>query len=193
MTKTVYAYAALDGKYIGERTLDDTDRSPISGAWQIPGNMTEVKPPAAKEGYDLYYRSGKWEQVERPKPLKPEPETLDELKAAKILEFKGRRDAEEVENIDYGGHPYDYDQKSRERIHIARQALQDSGKTDSTVVWTTADNNRMTLKVADFAAINSLAAQRSNKLHIKYNTLKERVNAAKTVKEVEKITWESEG
>ena len=67
MTKTVYAYAA-DGKYIGERTLDDTDRSPISGAWQIPGNMTEVKPPAAKEGYDLCYKGGKWEQIEIPKP-----------------------------------------------------------------------------------------------------------------------------
>ena len=72
MTKTVYAYAA-DGKYIGERTLDDTDRSPISGAWQIPGNMTETQPPAAKEGYDICWRDGKWEQVERPKPA-PEPE-----------------------------------------------------------------------------------------------------------------------
>ena len=68
-TKTVYAYAA-DGKYIGERTLDDTDRSPISGAWQIPGNMTEDAPPKAKEGYDLYWH-GKWEQVERPKPAQP--------------------------------------------------------------------------------------------------------------------------
>ena len=72
MTKIVYAYAA-DGKYVGERTLDDTDRSPISGAWQIPGNMTEVQPPAAKEGYDICWRGGKWEQVERPKPA-PEPE-----------------------------------------------------------------------------------------------------------------------
>ena len=72
MTKTVYAYAA-DGKYVGERTLDDTDRSPISGAWQIPGNMTETQPPAAKEGYDTYWRGGKWEQIERPKPT-PEPE-----------------------------------------------------------------------------------------------------------------------
>ena len=67
MTKIVYAYAT-DGKYIGERTLDDTDRSPISGAWQIPGNMTEDKPPAAKEGYDLYWCGGKWEQVDQPKP-----------------------------------------------------------------------------------------------------------------------------
>ena len=67
MRKTIYAYAA-DDKYIGERTLDDTDRSPISGAWQIPGNMTEDAPPAAKEGYDIYWRSGKWIQIERPKP-----------------------------------------------------------------------------------------------------------------------------
>lgn len=70
-TKTVYAYAA-DGKYIGERTLDNTDRSPVSGLWQIPGNMTEVQPPVTKEGYDIYWRSGKWELVERPKP-EPEP------------------------------------------------------------------------------------------------------------------------
>ena len=72
MTKKVYAYAE-GGKYLGERVLDDTDRSPISGAWQIPGNMTEDKPPAAKEGYDRYWRGGKWEQVERPKPA-PDPE-----------------------------------------------------------------------------------------------------------------------
>ena len=73
MTKTVYAYAADDGAYIGEQTLDDTDRSPISGAWQIPGNMTETKPPKAKEGYDAYWRGGKWTQVERPKNPDPEP------------------------------------------------------------------------------------------------------------------------
>jgi len=72
MTKTVYAYNS-DGKYIGDRTLDDTDRSPISGAWQIPAYMTEVQPPTAKEGYDLCWRDGKWTQVERPKP-EPEPE-----------------------------------------------------------------------------------------------------------------------
>ena len=72
MTKTVYAYAE-GGKYIGERVLDDTDRSPISGAWQIPGNMTETQPPTAKEGYDIYWHGDKWEQVERPKPA-PDPE-----------------------------------------------------------------------------------------------------------------------
>ena len=86
MTKIVYAYAA-DGKYIGERTLDDTDRSPISGAWQIPGNMTEVPPPVAKEGCDLYWRSGKWEQVERPKPA-PEPKPLTETEEAQEMDVQ---------------------------------------------------------------------------------------------------------
>lgn len=69
-TKTVYAYDG-SGKYIGERSLDDTDRSPISGAWQIPGNMTEVMPPKDKEGHALYYVAGKWEYREIPKPEAP--------------------------------------------------------------------------------------------------------------------------
>lgn len=73
MTKTVYEYDADDGAYIGEQTLDDSDRSPISGTWQIPGNMTEDKPPHPKEGYDLYWHGGKWAQVEKPKPPEPEP------------------------------------------------------------------------------------------------------------------------
>lgn len=77
-TKTVYAYAAEDGAYLGERTLDNTDRSPISGAWQIPGNMTETKPPAAKDGYDLYWQRGKWEQIERAKPEPEVPSVPDE-------------------------------------------------------------------------------------------------------------------
>ncbi|MGP1470951.1 MAG: DUF4376 domain-containing protein [Schwartzia sp. (in: firmicutes)] len=116
--------------------------------------------------------------------------TLDALKTEKLSEFKRRRDAEEVENITYNGHPYDYDQKSRERLHIARQALQDGGEAGASIVWTTADNERVTLTVADFAAINGLAAQRSNALHVRYNRLKERVNAAETAEDVGKIKWE---
>ena len=119
--------------------------------------------------------------------------TLDALKAEKLEQFKRQRDAEEVTNITYNGNPFDYDQKSRERLRIARQALQDSGNAAASIVWTTADNKRVTLTVADFAAINALAAQRSNALHVKYNALKERVNAAETAKDVEKIEWGAEG
>ena len=83
MTKTVYAYAE-GGKYLGERVLDDTDRSPISGAWQIPGNMTETQPPAAKEGYDICWGGGKWTQVERSKPT-PEPEPHEDTEPQEMV------------------------------------------------------------------------------------------------------------
>ena len=46
------------------------------------------------------------------------------------------------------------------------------------------------MTIADFAEVNSMAAYRSNQLHIKYNELKAEVNAAQTVEEVKAITWD---
>lgn len=83
---------------------------------------------------------------------------------------------------------FDYDDKSRDRLAIARQALTDAGGT-GTVVWTTADNQRVPLGVADFAAINGAAAERSNALHVLYNELKTQVNECETVEEVAAIVW----
>lgn len=64
-TKTVYAYNA-DGKLIGEKTLDHTDRSPISGRWQIPAQCTEIEPPVTKDGYDIIWTGDSWEYQEIP-------------------------------------------------------------------------------------------------------------------------------
>ena len=83
---------------------------------------------------------------------------------------------------------FDYDDKSRDRLAIARQALTDAGGT-GTIMWTTADNQRVPMGVVDFAAINGAAAVRSNALHVLYNDLKTQVNACETVEEVEAIVW----
>ena len=116
---------------------------------------------------------------------------LDDVKAAKISELKGIRGAKEVEPIQTDKGIFDYDDKSRDRLAIARQALTDAGGT-RTIMWTTADNQRVALGVADFAAINGAAAVRSNSLHVLYNELKEQVNACETVEEVEAIHWPEE-
>jgi hypothetical protein len=116
---------------------------------------------------------------------------LDDVKTAKISELKGIRDAKEVEPIQTDKGIFDYDDKSRDRLAIARQALTDAGGT-GTIMWTTADNQRVALGVADFAAINGAAAVRSNSLHVLYNELKEQVNACETVEEVEAIHWPEE-
>ena len=71
---------------------------------------------------------------------------------------------------------------------IARQSLADNPSVES-IVWTTADNQRVSMGIADFAAINGAAAVRSNALHIKYNGYKERVNAAMNASEVRAVVW----
>ena len=113
---------------------------------------------------------------------------LAEVKTAKINELKAIRDAKEVEPVQTNEGLFDYDDKSRDRLYIARQALEDAGGS-KTIVWTTADHQRVPLGVADFAAINGAAASRSNALHVLYNELKEQVNNCETVAEVEEITW----
>ena len=123
--------------------------------------------------------------VERPPYVAP----LEEVKAAKINELKGIRNSKEVEPIRTTKGLFDYDDKSRDRLQIARQALVDNDGVPY-IVWTTADNQRVSLEIEDFADINSAAAYRSNSLHIKYNELKEQVNACTTNEEVEAITWE---
>lgn len=134
-----------------------------------------------------YYTVEEWQK------LHPAPEpTLDEVKAAKIAELKSVRDMKEVEPVTTGNGIFDYDDKSRDRLQIARQALTDAGGA-GTIVWTTADNQRVPLAVSDFAAINGAAATRSNELHITYNELKQRVNAATTADEVKKIVWPEGG
>ena len=78
-TKLVYTYD--DGQYTGIKTLNYTDRSPISGAWQIPAGCTEMEPLAAKDGYDIIWNGTTWEYQEIPKePAPPEP-TAAERKA----------------------------------------------------------------------------------------------------------------
>ena len=188
-TKTVYGYDH-DGKYTHDLILDSTDKAPVTGEWLIPAGYTATKPPAEKEGFDRVWNGSKWEYIEIPEPPAPPEPTLDEAKAAKISELKMHRDTEEVEPIQTEKGIFDYDDKSRDRLSIARQALEDNGGKGE-ITWTTADNQRVPLGVSDFATINGAAATRSNALHIKYNELKDQVNACTTIDEVEAISWEA--
>ena len=112
-------------------------------------------------------------------------EPLEHAKLRYISAAKSYRDVQEVAAITYNGNDYDYDSKARERLGIARQALTDSNA--ESIEWTTAADTDVTLTVADFAAINSLAATRSNDLHVSYRATKEKLEAATTIEELEQI------
>ena len=118
----------------------------------------------------------------------PEP-SLDELKQAKINEFKLKRDSIEVEPISYQGYSFDYDSKARERINAAIIALELQGD-EATISWTTADNRDAIVTAADLRAIVAAVAVRSNLLHIAYRKAKAQVEAAGTAEEVRAICME---
>ena len=49
------------GYFIGESTLDESDKCKITGDWLIPGNSTEKEPLTEKEGYTIKFVNNEWE------------------------------------------------------------------------------------------------------------------------------------
>ncbi len=118
------------------------------------------------------------------------PLSLEEAKANKIALMKAERDNREVAFIDYKDITLDYDDKARERMRIAQQALEDNNIESQ--LWTCADNVQVPLTVQDFKNVNTLAAQRSGMLHVQYNKLKEYINSLTTIEEVDAVTFDTE-
>ena len=118
----------------------------------------------------------------------PEP-SLAEIKTNKLAELKSIRDTQEVADIQVNGYLYDYDEKARERINAAIIALDLTG---GTITWTLADNTDKEVSANDLRYVIAMVAQRSNVLHVKYRTLKERVENATTKEQVEAISWAEE-
>ena len=126
---------------------------------------------------------GQW-YVKGYAPLQP----LDQLKEEMVAAFKKFRNAEEVAPIGWNGSLYDYDSNSRERMRIKRQDIEDKGGTEK-ILWTLANNEKTEIGLDDFKGINSVAAERSEALHDKYNSLKAKVEAATSKEELENLVW----
>lgn len=113
---------------------------------------------------------------------------IEAVKAAKIAQLKRIRDTKELEPVEFDGSSFDFDSKSYERITAAIYALE-AQPAGATIAWTLADNTSRAVTAADLRGVIAVAAVRSDALHTQYRVLKEAVQAAQTVEEVEKITW----
>lgn len=118
----------------------------------------------------------------------PEEPSLDEVKETKIAEMKAERDYREVQDIEYNGNTYDYDEKSRERLSRAQQYLEDNGL--ESILWTCADNTFSLLSIEDFKNINTISATRSTELHEQYNKLKVYINGLSDIEQVKEVTFD---
>lgn len=121
--------------------------------------------------------------------IKKAKKELAIAKSNKINELKNHRDTEEVEPIEYNGNFFDYDDKARDRIKDAQEMLEG---TDISIDWTSANNTDVSLSYQDFKNIRKAVALRADTLHKKYRSLRELVDTATTVAEVEAIKWEEE-
>lgn len=116
-----------------------------------------------------------------------EEEPLENIKQRKIIELKRQRDTAEVEPIEYNGNSFDYDEKARDRINAAIIALSLQGEGAS-IDWTTADNQDVKVTANDLRMVIAAVAVRSNALHTAYRKAKEKVEAAQSKADIEKIT-----
>lgn len=216
--QTAYLYDEQTKEYKSEVNAQ-LDPLESEKAWQdiylLPANATWLK-PTPKDGYASVWNGESWDMLEdhrkqeywlpgdkygaparEMKELGALPEgakltaperTLDEAKLAKIVAFKAERDAEEVQPVEYKGNLYDYDDKSRDRINAAIIVLDAQGE-GANIAWTLADNSSVNVTANDLRMVIANVAIRSNDLHVKYRTLKEKILACKTVAKLEKIVW----
>ena len=188
-TKKVYIYSNNGNEYVGDFTLDESDKSP-SGRWNIPAYCTEVEPLEYKEGFLIVWNGTAWEYKEAPKePTELEP-TLVELKFLKFEEMKAERDYREVQAIEYNGKLIDYDAKSREHLNQARQYLEDNGL--ESILWPCANNKSLRLYIEDFKNINTISVTRSAALHEQYNRLIIYISRLTSADEVNAVTFDTD-
>lgn len=99
--KTVYAFHAATGQYLGPLELTADDLSPLEpGVYLMPGGCTDIAPPAASGSNRAIWTGDHWQLVEEPAsaiPPAPVPPTEEQaaqaLQAAIVSATQARLDA----------------------------------------------------------------------------------------------------
>ena len=82
------------GRLLKQVELDWRNRSPVSGAWQVPAQMTIVEPNIEKkDGYIRIYKDGKWGYVDKDDDskqpeIKPDPKPDEPTIAERIKKLE---------------------------------------------------------------------------------------------------------
>lgn len=154
---------------------------------QSYSSLYELSEALGKDGVFIPLSIGDESLTELGVTVTHEEEPLENIKQRKILMLKRQRDTAEVEPIEYNGNSFDYDDKARDRINAAIIALSLQGEGAS-IDWTTADNADVKVTANDLRMVIAAVAVRSNALHTAYRKAKEKVEAAQSKADIEKIT-----
>lgn len=112
---------------------------------------------------------------------------FERAKDAKKREIDQARDVALTAGFEYGGHLFDSDQKSIQRISaIATLSLMDPAFT---TLYITQDNQTITLDAGAVAGLGAAAASHEAALVFQARALKDQAIAAQTQAELDAIVW----
>ena len=141
------------------------------------------------------YVGGDLQDIPQPEPPSPYVPTLEEVKSQRKSYINSRRNqAEAATPFEYDGSLLDYDSLSRERINsavVGSTIAAIGGTPTSTVVatWRLYDNTERNMTIADWLAFKQAEITRSGACHSKATQLKESIDNATTIEEVNAIEW----
>lgn len=113
--------------------------------------------------------------------------TLDEHKAAKWASIKSAREGAEFGPFTWDGSVFDANVTSQQRIAGAVQMA--SLSASFSVNWTLNDNTVRLLSNSQMIAVGTALAYNVSILHQKSRSLREKIDAATSVAEVDAIAW----
>lgn len=121
-----------------------------------------------------------------------DPRTLADIKEAKWSEIKKARDATEYGGVTFAGIVFDSDAESQRRIsgavNMAMLAASAEG-TEFSISWTAQDNSVVPLDGNGMIGLGMAVAQHVSTQHTRARLLRETIETASTIEEVNNITW----
>jgi hypothetical protein len=114
--------------------------------------------------------------------------SLAEIKVTKWNEIKAARTAADYSPITVGGHTFDANQESQQKIAGAVQLALIAGSS-FTLDWTLTDNTVETLTQAEMIQVGVSLGQRTSSIYSTARVLREQIEAAKTAEDVLAVVW----
>lgn len=114
---------------------------------------------------------------------------LENAKKSKIESIDYERDKAINAGVEYKGHIFQSEENDRNLLTSAAVLYQAAGGVPENFVWISKDNEQVPFTLADIIALGAKMAQNESLSILKARTLKDKVLAATTLKEVEAIQW----
>ncbi|QPX65642.1 hypothetical protein [Campylobacter phage CJLB-10] len=123
-----------------------------------------------------------------------ESNKLDILKEKKRYEIQSNRDKALENGIVYNGHTFQTREKDKLNINGAVTNLmldiQSGTNSVSEIIWIDINDEKVTFNPQEFLKFASMVTYNTQEITFKANVLKAKIEAAKTIEELEKIQWD---